>query len=77
MKLKVDYTKNPQVPNKEALVGSLAGIPGVELMPGMGEGVGFTSMWATLPGLRGKFFTYNEETQTCSGDMEGVISMSK
>jgi len=67
VKLKVDYTKNPQVPNKEALVGSLAGVPGVELMPGMGKGVGFTTMWSTLPGLRGKFFTYNEETQTCSG----------
>ena len=27
----------------------------------------FTAAWATVPGLRGKYFTYNEETQTVSG----------
>ena len=54
VKLKMDYTTNPE----------LTSVDGLKYV--LGEG-GATTPWAELPGLRHKYFVYNEETQTCSG----------
>jgi len=54
VKMKMDYTKNPDVK-------SLADLRGF-----LGDGKG-TEPWAALPGLRHKYFTYNNETETCGG----------
>jgi len=54
VKMKMDYTKNPDIK-------SLA-----DLKAFMGDGKG-TEPWASIPGLRHKYFTYNNETDVCGG----------
>jgi len=54
VKLKMDYSKNPQLKSVE------------DLKFVLGEG-GATTPWATLPGLRHKYFIYNEKEKICSG----------
>jgi hypothetical protein len=54
VRLKMDYITNPQLTSVD------------DLKYVLGEG-GATEPWATLPGLRHKYFLYHDETQTCSG----------
>jgi len=54
VQLKMDYTKNPDMKSVDSLKYVL------------GEG-GATEAWASLEGLRHKYFVYNHETETCSG----------
>jgi len=54
VQMKMDYSKNSDIPNLEAL------------RKGLGDG-GMTAPWGSLPGLRHKYFTYNKETDTCCG----------
>ena len=54
VKLKCDWKGNPDVPNLNALRAML-------------DQGGVTGMWAEVPGLRSKYFTYCKETDTVTG----------
>jgi len=54
VKLKFNWTENPDVKSLDDLKGML------------GDG-GVTGEWAKVPGLRHKYFIWHEETMTCSG----------
>ena len=54
VKLKMDYTTNPDVPNVDSLKYALS------------EG-GLTKVWAGVPGLRHKSFIYDSTAEVCSG----------
>jgi len=54
VKMKMDYTKKPDIKSLSDLRGFLGDAKGTE-------------PWAALPGLRHKYFTYNNETETCGG----------
>jgi len=54
VKMKMDYTTNPDITS----IGDLRGY--------LGDGKG-TQPWAAVPGLRHKYFTYNSNTKTTCG----------
>jgi len=54
VKLKCDWKGNPDVPDLAALRNML-------------DGGGVTGMWAAVPGLRTKYFTFCKETDTVTG----------
>jgi hypothetical protein len=56
VKLKIDFTTNPDLTDLNALKYVLGDMDG-----------GATKAWSALPGLRHKYFCWHEETSTCSG----------
>merc|ERR1711865_245784 len=59
VELTMDYTSNPELPDLNALKYVLGDMNG--------DGTGATMQWATLPGLRHKYFVYDNEANICKG----------
>ncbi|KAK3267473.1 hypothetical protein CYMTET_23972 [Cymbomonas tetramitiformis] len=54
--LKIDYAANPDCPDEDALRNVMKA-----------DGMGYPGAFAELAGLRGKYFVYHKELETCSG----------